>query len=395
MQRATSERSEGKEAANDGIDKTTQEHLLLLNFELQVGHQGKDAAQRKMAKAGSNSSHAAKQGGRAHRGGKVDVMQAWKDIHKVANTMQGEEWRRRVVSVVAGEVDFWTAVEEDIARQVPELSYEMYNMVAPGRKDREKLKDQKKRGRMVLRSHCTVSMLSKQANSKAVPLLSGILGCWIELQKPSQTLSYLLSSGLRITPHQTFSREMLDEAVASKTATHLWQQGVAGFVLDNCGYKLMKLYTSKTNKNQYLQTANHISIELLQPPPAASVPFKPPDECPSLKDFSRQLLLDLDGMKENEICLECWNEISLHAMSNKKIGVPHHHLGPAPRFEVLHPVNLSERQNSSFGHVENLRHFVEMYKGFNDAVGLPLTFIWGDEQVWESIWKLQHQHEQV
>ena len=193
--------------------------------------------------------------------------------------------------------------------------------------------------------------------------------------------------------HSTFSRELVDAAVEVKTASHLWeQQGVVvGFVLDNCGYKLMKRYGARSNKNLYLQTANHIAIELLTPPPSVVPPYKPIKDWPSVEQTANSLLLDLDGTKENSICMGCWRDLSLLAMTNKKVGVPQHHLGPAPRVEVLDPVNLSDRQNSSLGHVENLKEFVDMYKKYNNSVGLPLTLIWGDEQVWESIWRQQHQ----
>ena len=170
-----------------GCRKKDEENkqLSLLQFELDAGSVGLLAAQQSLQQSTVITGNSS-QGGRAHHSGSIDVGKTWKDLHQVAKQMQGEEWKRRVISVVAGQVDLLEALLEDIASQLPELTYELFNISAPGKKDRDGMADQTKRERMVLRSHLTASLLAKQANSHAVPLLSGILGCWFELQHISE-----------------------------------------------------------------------------------------------------------------------------------------------------------------------------------------------------------------
>ena len=63
--------------------------------------------------------------------------------------------------------------------------------------------------------------------------------------------------------------------------------------------------------------------------------------------------------------------------------------------EVLDPVNLSERRVSSLGHLENIKFIVDKYIEHVQGTGAPITFIYGDQQVWETLWKLIRRSKKV
>ena len=182
-----------------------------------------------------------------------------------------------------------------------------------------------------------------------------------------------------------------------KLSRHLWEQSgtCCSFILDNCGYKLVKRYTSKSNRNEYLQTANHVAVEMEWCPPFSLPPYKNVSSWPKLWSFAKSLLLSREGGKESTLLMECWSDLQIMVWTTKRLGIPSQTTGIVPRIEVLDPVNLSERRVSSLGHVENIKFIVDKYIEHVQGTGAPITFVYGDQQVWETLWKLIRRSKKV
>ena len=142
------ERRQGVIRRPAGCRKKDEENkqLSILKFELDAGSVSLNAAEETLQQS-TDSTGSGSQGGRAHHSGNIDVGKTWKDLHQVAKKMQGEEWKQRVISVAAGQIDLLDALVEDMASQLPELTYELFNISAPGKKERDGMGDQTKRGR--------------------------------------------------------------------------------------------------------------------------------------------------------------------------------------------------------------------------------------------------------
>ena len=109
-----------------------------------------------------------------------------------------------------------------------------------------------------------------------------------------------------------------------KLSQHLWEETgtCCSFIVDNCGYKLVKSYTSTSNKSEYLQTANHVAVEMEWCPPFTLPPYKHVSRWPKLWTFAKSLLLPREGEKDNSLCMECWSELQIKVWTTKRLGIP-------------------------------------------------------------------------
>ena len=77
-------------------------------------------------------------------------------------------------------------------------------------------------------------------------------------------------------------------------------------------------------------------------------------------------------------------------VANKQVGVPV--AAPGMRkieFDILDPVNLSDgRASTSLGSLDNIEGLFDVYERMTTSRGQPVTFVYGNEQLFESGWKM-------
>ena len=109
---------------------------------------------------------------------------------------------------------------------------------------------------------------------------------------------------LGITCSKRYAQKLLEGAMALRLEVTSDVRTSIFIGLDNCGYKLTKHF-SKSNKNEYMNTVNHMAVVFEGCPPASTRVFLPTKEWKDMRQFRLEMLLPIDSEKENEICQSC------------------------------------------------------------------------------------------
>lgn len=312
------------------------------------------------------------------------------ELKAVAALQDSPDMKALEIDVIAGRTPFIPALRQEIMEGSTIMSL-MFNSV----KQRKGIMEEQDRDTRQGRALSLVGLMESMAklrNTKFVGVLASYSGVWLLSQRVHNSVFEFLNH-MGVTCSKRHAQDLLEGAVARRL--QVTTDGRTGIFigLDNCGYKLTRHFSSKTNKNEYMNTVNHVAAVLEGCPPSSSRVYLPTREWKDTRQFILEMLPPSDGAKENEICQSCWDQLMAIVRSGKDVGVPPAAQdAPKVRYDILDPVNLSDgRPSTSLGTTSNLDGLFTDYKARADAKDQPVLFVFGDEQVFESGWKLRRE----